>query len=77
MADHTQLDWRPIVRVLPQRAMVVVGGRSNIFPRQGCERVATAAPDAECVVFDDCGHWLYVEEAARFVEVVSKWAKKY
>lgn len=76
MADHTQLDWRPIVRVLPQRALVVVGRRSAIFPPEGCEWVASAAPDGECVVFEKSGHWLYVEEAERFVEVVSEWVKK-
>ena len=69
MADHTQADWRLVVRVLPQQALVV-GGRSAIFPTDGCTWVAANAPDARCVVFERCGHWLYIEQAAEFVEVV-------
>lgn len=76
MADHTQADWRPIVRVLPQKALVVVGGRSAIFPADGCASVAAHAPNAACVAFQRCGHWLYIEQPREFVEVVCAWVNE-
>lgn len=75
MADHTQLDWRPAVRVCPHDTLVVVGARSAIFPPDGCAWVARAAPRAQLVTFDDCGHWLYVERVAEFVDVVWRWVE--
>lgn len=75
MADHTQLDWRPSVRVAAQPMLVVVGGRSAIFPPAGCAWVAEHARRGECVVFEECGHWLYVERGCAFVGVVMRWSR--
>ena len=77
MADHTSADWRATIRVLPQKALVVAGGKSDIFPVEGCTWVATAAPagTAYSVVFARCGHWLYVEASREFVDVVCDWVE--
>lgn len=75
MADHTQLDWRPAVCVCPHETLVVVGGRSAIFPPDGCAWVARAAPAGQLVSFEDCGHWLYIERGDEFVDVVWRWAE--
>lgn len=73
MADHTQLDWRPLVASGGgPPTLVVVGGASKIFPPAGCRWVADAGGH-RCVEFDGCGHWLYVEKAAEFCEVVWGW----
>ena len=61
MADHTQGDWRAVVRGLErQEVLVVAGEKSKIFPVEGCRWVASNAPKAKFVVFKGCGHWLYV-----------------
>ena len=75
MADHTQGDWRPVVRNLrKQEALVVAGGESRIFPVEGCDWVAKNAPKSKCVVFKGCGHWLYLERAEEFAELVAGFA---
>ena len=75
MADHTQGDWRAVVRGLDrQEALVVAGSESRIFPVEGCRWVASHAPRAQCVVFRGCGHWLYVERPDDFASLVARFA---
>ena len=75
MADHTQGDWRAVVRGLDaQEALVVAGGESRIFPVEGCLWVASNAPRAKCVVFRGCGHWLYIERPDEFASLVARFA---
>ena len=75
MADHTQGDWRAVVRGLDrQEALVVAGSESRIFPVGGCRWVASHAPRAQCVVFRGCGHWLYVERPDDFASLVARFA---
>ena len=75
MADHTQGDWRAVVRGLDrQEALVVAGSESRIFPVGGCRWVASHAPRAQCVVFRGCGHWLYVERPDDFAILVARFA---
>ena len=75
MADHTQGDWRAVVRGLDaQEALVVAGAESSIFPVDGCRWVASNAPRAKCVVFRGCGHWLYIERPDEFAGLVARFA---
>ena len=75
MADHTQGDWRAVVRGLEgQEALVVAGSESQIFPVEGCRWVASNAPRAKCVIFRGCGHWLYLERPDEFARLVASFA---
>jgi len=75
MADHTQNDWRPVVRGLDlQEALVVAGEKTKIFPVEGCLWVAQNAPRAKSVVFLGCGHWLYIERGDEFASLVARFA---
>ena len=72
MADHTQLDWRPLLPRVRAETWNCVGLQSKIFPWQGVAWVGDAMPNARNVPFEKGGHWLYVEEPQRFAEVVAE-----
>mmetsp|Transcript_1185 Transcript_1185/g.1674 ORF Transcript_1185/g.1674 Transcript_1185/m.1674 type:complete len:274 (-) Transcript_1185:128-949(-) len=76
MADHTQIDWRPLLPTLTLPSLVMIGRKSQCFPWEGVQYVADHIPGAEAVVFEEGDHWLYIEEAARFNELVRSFASK-
>lgn len=39
MADHTQLDWRPILPLISVPCLNLIGCKSGIFPPEGCAEV--------------------------------------
>ena len=48
MADHTQLDWRDTVATITDvPSVVMIGKKSQCFPWQGVETVATLMKDNE------------------------------
>ena len=78
MADHTANDWRPVLHqaAVLGEALVVIGGRSDIFPPAGCAAVADAMGPARAaaVTFTAGGHWLYLEQPAEFGALVAAFA---
>lgn len=58
---------------------LVLGGRHDWFPslEAGPARVAAGIPDAELVVFEESGHFPFIEEQDRFVSVVRAWAAEF
>lgn len=66
MADHTQLDWRPVLPLLRLPCLNVVGQCSGVFPPEGCLAVAQGAPQCCSVVFKRANHWLYLEQPEEF-----------
>lgn len=46
MADHTQLDWRPLLARISIPCLTVIGCQSAIFPVAGCEAVSSLIPGA-------------------------------
>jgi len=70
MADHTQLDWRPVLPTIDLPCLNLVGRRSNVFPWEGCAAVGSLIPDCKTVFFEECNHWLYIEEPRKFADVV-------
>jgi pimeloyl-ACP methyl ester carboxylesterase len=66
MADHTQLDWRPLLPLLSLPCLNCIGGCSGVFPVEGCLRVGELAPDCCSVVFERANHWLYLEQSEEF-----------
>uniref|UniRef100_A0A383V6P7 AB hydrolase-1 domain-containing protein n=1 Tax=Tetradesmus obliquus TaxID=3088 RepID=A0A383V6P7_TETOB len=66
MADHAQLDWRPLLPLLALPCLNCVGGCSGVFPPEGCLHIAELAPDCCSVVFSRANHWLYLEQPQEF-----------
>lgn len=54
--------------------LIISGIDDWITPlEQGSERIYQALPNSELVVFEQSGHWPFIEEQDKFVAVVSKW----
>jgi proline iminopeptidase len=54
---------------------LVMAGRDDWItpPREGAERLHAALPNSERVVFEDSGHFPFIEEQARFQKIVGEW----
>jgi len=74
MADHTALDWRPVLPTVDVPCLSLWGDDSGCFPPEGLRHVARSIPGCEEVVFEGCNHWLYIEEPARFAAAVGDFA---
>lgn len=70
MADHAQLDWRPLLPRIRVPCLNLYGTESGCFPVEGTAAVGELVPDCANVAFEGCNHWLYLEEPARFVGLV-------
>jgi proline iminopeptidase len=54
--------------------LVVTGRHDWITPvEQGGARIQRSMPDAKLVVFEESGHYPFIEEPARFLDVVGGW----
>ena len=42
-------------------------------PDRTCRYMSAQIPNATCVVFDECGHFPFIEETSAFTEVVTDW----
>eukprot|EP00877_Chromochloris_zofingiensis_P008996 jgi/Chrzof1/434/Cz01g15220.t1 len=74
MADHTQLDWRPILPRINLPCLNMVGGTSGVFPVEGALFVGQAIPDCVNVIFKRANHWLYLEHPDVFNRIVLDFA---
>lgn len=75
MADHTALDWRPLLKRIQIPCLNLVGRRSAVFPWWGPEAVGKLVPNCHTVFFEDANHWLYLEEPTKFNNVVNVFIK--
>jgi proline iminopeptidase len=56
--------------------LVLTGRHDWITPvEQGGGRIERSMPDAKLVVFEESGHYPFIEEPARFIEVVGSWLR--
>jgi proline iminopeptidase len=55
---------------IPQPVLVLAGRHDRTCPVEAAEATAAGIPNAELVVFEDSGHMTFVEENARYLEVV-------
>ncbi|HUF12996.1 MAG TPA: alpha/beta fold hydrolase [Longimicrobiales bacterium] len=57
---------------------LVLSGRHDWAtpPEQGGERLAALLPQAELVVFEDSGHYPFIEENAAFLETMRGWLER-
>lgn len=54
---------------------LVIAGRDDWItpPAQGAERIHAGLPNSELVVFEDSGHFPFIEEHDKFVDTVAGW----
>lgn len=72
MADHAQLDWRPVLPRIAKPCLNLYGTTSGCFPVEGTIAVGELIPHCTNVAFEGANHWLYLEEPAKFVAVVAE-----
>jgi pimeloyl-ACP methyl ester carboxylesterase len=77
MADHTQLDWRDLLKHSWRVPVLnLAGGKSDIFPVEGVAHInQLLSIEGNCKlhrleVFQDCNHWLYLEKPREFMKVI-------
>ncbi|KAK9904786.1 hypothetical protein WJX75_002581 [Coccomyxa subellipsoidea] len=76
MADHTQLDWRPLLPRISIPCLNVVGRLSATFPWEGSAVVGQLIPNCHTVFFEQGNHFLYIEEPEKFNQLVIDFAEK-
>lgn len=74
MADHTALDWRPLLPRITIPCLNLVGRKSAVFPWYGTECVAKLIPNCHTVFFEQANHWLYLEQPDEFNKLVADFA---
>lgn len=74
MADHTALDWRPLLPRINIPCLNIVGRHSQVFPWWGCEATGNLIPNCRTVFFENCNHWLYIEEPGKFNTIITAFA---
>ena len=54
---------------------LVISGREDWItpPAQGGERIHSGLPNSKSVVFEESGHFPFIEETGPFMELVSDW----
>lgn len=67
LLDLTDLDQRPLLAALPYQVLSIVGGKDAILqPEVGIE-AAKCARHGQSVIFEDCGHAPFIEDAPRYM----------
>jgi proline iminopeptidase len=79
-SNHAFARCIPSFNVLPRLTEItvptlVIAGRDDWItpPREGAERIHAALPNSEIVIFEDSGHFPFIEEQARFLTIVREW----
>ncbi|RHY00121.1 hypothetical protein DYB37_001086 [Aphanomyces astaci] len=76
MRDHTQIDWRSLLPTITIPCLNIVGGPQNkVFPMDGALHVGRLLPHCVNVVFESCGHWLYLEQPDEFSALVTSFVR--
>jgi pimeloyl-ACP methyl ester carboxylesterase len=70
MVDALAVDDERIA-ALPHRTLLVHGRDDNVIPPSTSLRLLHLLDDSELHVFARCGHWVQIEQADRFVALVS------
>jgi proline iminopeptidase len=79
-SNHVFSTCIPSFNTLPRLSEIavptlVIAGRDDWItpPREGAERIHDALPDSEIVIFEDSGHFPFIEEQAKFLTIVGQW----
>jgi proline iminopeptidase len=82
-SNHAFATCIPSYNVLPRLSEItvptlVLAGRDDWItpPREGAERIHAALPNSELVIFEDSGHFPFIEEQARFLTIVREFIER-
>lgn len=64
-------DLRPLLRQVKQPVMLVWGSKDNATPLWMARTMEAEMPDAGLYVFEDRGHFAYLEEVQQFARIVT------
>ena len=77
--NHVNVNCLPQFNTLPRLGeitaptLVLSGAEDWITPPAQGERIRAGIPNAELVVFQESGHWPFIEEPERFKQVIRDW----
>lgn len=74
MADHTSLDWRPVLPRISIPCINIVARRSAVFPWWGVEEVGRLMPNCLNVYFEEENHWPYIGQPSKFSMLIATFA---
>jgi proline iminopeptidase len=81
--NHVNANCLPLFNTLDQLGQIgvptlVISGAVDWItpPAQGGERLRAGIPNAELVVFEESGHWPFLEEPERFQQVIRDWVAR-
>jgi proline iminopeptidase len=81
--NHVNANCLPVFNTLARLGEIdvptlVISGAVDWItpPAQGGERLRAGIPNAELVVFEESGHWPFLEESERFQQVVRDWVSR-
>jgi pimeloyl-ACP methyl ester carboxylesterase len=63
-------DFGPLLPEITAPTLLVWGARDDAVPLSHARRMEEAIPDAGLVVFEDAGHFAYLDEPDRFCRIV-------
>eukprot|EP00210_Caulerpa_lentillifera_P007237 g6924.t1 len=69
MEDHTQIDWRPVLRKIDVPCLNCTAGKSCVFPVEGVETVTKLIPNCKSVNFPEANHMIQIDEADKFNKI--------
>ncbi len=58
------------LRTVQQPTLILHGREDKVVPMRCAELLCAAIPRAELHIFGECGHWVQIEQQARFVNIV-------
>ncbi|MEP6853364.1 MAG: alpha/beta fold hydrolase [bacterium] len=68
--DLAGLDLQARLGEVPQPVLVLAGRHDRTCPPEAAEVISDGVADGRCVIFEHSGHMSFVEEPARFLDVV-------
>lgn len=78
--NHVNANCLPVFNTLDrlheiETPTLIISGADDWItpPAQGGERIHAALPNSELVIFEESGHWPFVEEPEKFIAVVRAW----
>lgn len=76
-SGYGSIDVERRLGAITQPVLVLAGASDRICPPAGSEAIAAGAPRAELVVFQNSGHFTFVEESERYVSAVASFLDRH
>jgi proline iminopeptidase len=66
-------DLSPRLTEITVPTLVIAGRDDWVTPPSQADRMMAALPDAKLAIFEESGHYPFVEEHEQFIETVHQW----